>query len=623
VQSAFAPIELGKKGLVAHSVAMQTVGHNLSNAAVEGYSRQRVELRATEPLYYPQLNREETPGQIGQGVEVSRITRIRDLLLDGRIVSETNLQGFWEARDKYTLMLEQVQNEPTDHSVRTLMDRFWDSWQELSLRPTESAARRSVLETGRALVDGIHNQYRRLKGIRDMLEQDVRGTVEQVNSLTKEIAALNGQITKSEALGDNPNDLYDRRDVLVERLAKLVDITVSNRDPDEFVITSGGVHMVQGQHHEELAAVADQANEGYSRVTWDGDGDAVFRGGTLTGLLGLRDVDARGEIQKLDLMTQDFIDLVNEVHSRGFGLDGSTGQDFFVQYPFVNNAQGNYDLRGTGAFDSTWIFRVTGINSLDPQEQVGLAGTITLPGATGPVAIDYRPTDTVADIVDRINLSGAEVVARLDDQGRLSLKANPSGNPAYPDFVIRGIEDSGQLLVGYAGILREPGAAGAFTWTRPDEVAAFRPGVQWAVAPLAHPSGWITVNRSIAEDPNRIAAAAGVDGRPEGIGDGSIALAIARLRTEPVMIGRSSSFDSFFADRVADMGLRGEEAQQNLDTVKLVIKDLTDTRESLSGVNIDEEVTLMIQLQHGYSAVARFVTTFDGMLDVIINRMAV
>ena len=162
--STFAPIELGKRGLVATTEGLQTVGHNVSNASVEGYSRQRVDMSATYPLYAPQLNREETPGQIGQGVDVSRIERIKDMLLEGRIVSEQNLQGYWESRDKYILMMEQVYNEPTEHSVRALMDQFWGAWQDLSLNPTEMASRRSVLETGKALVDGIHDRYVRPEG---------------------------------------------------------------------------------------------------------------------------------------------------------------------------------------------------------------------------------------------------------------------------------------------------------------------------------------------------------------------------------------------------------------------------------------------------------------------------
>ncbi|HVO37922.1 MAG TPA: flagellar hook-associated protein FlgK [Spirochaetia bacterium] len=626
MQSTFAPIELGKRGLVATTQGIQTVGHNLSNASVEGYSRQRVEMTATEPLYEPQLNRELTPGQVGQGVEVSRIERIKDMLLEGRIVSEQNLQGYWDARDKYILMLEQVYNEPTEHSVRTLLDKFWGSWQELSLNPTEMANRESVIQRGKALIDGIHDRFRRLKGVRDMLEDDVRGTVKQVNELTTEIAGINKQIQKIQALGDNPNDLKDRRDLLVGKLSNLVDITVTYNDPaGEMVITTGGMHIVQGPHHETIDLEANKADEGYSRLVWGDDRqDVHLRGGRLASLLQLRDGDARSEIQSLDLMTVNFIDLVNEIHRKGFGLNGETGTDFFVERPFVFDVNGNYDRAGNGTFDSSWIFRVTGANALKPKDLLGLAGTITLPGRQGNVTVAYNPTDTVEDVITRINLSGSEVVARLNSEGKLSLKATPSADTANPDFVIRGIQDSGQFLVGYSGILNASGPAGAYTWNQANAVQALRQdGAQFAVAPLAHPAGWIEVNPRLAADPGSIAAASGTAGRSEGIGDGTAALAIAQLRTTPVMIGVTSTFDGYFADKIAAIGLKGDEASRSMDTTKLVMKELTDMRESLSGVNQDEELTKMITYQNGYAAIARFVSTFDQMLNVIINRMAV
>ena len=612
VQSTFAPIELGKRGLIAHSTALQTVGHNMSNATVEGYSRQRVEMKAFEPIYAPQLNRAETPGQIGQGMVVSSITRVRDMLLEARIVGEQNVQGYWEARDKYLLMLEQVQNEPTDQSVRTLLDRFWQSWQELSARPTETGARRAVLERGNSLAEGINSRYLRLKGIRDMIDGDVQGTVQQVNSLTGEIASLASEIIKSEALGDNPNDLYDRRDLLVGKLSTLLDITVSYRDEDELVISTGGMRIVQGRNHEEFALEPDPNDEGYGKLVWaDGRDPVTLRGGTLASLVELRDVDTKGEIQALDLMSQNFVDLVNEVHRQGFGLDGSTGADFFVQHPFIDNAQGNYDANGDGAYDATYVYRATGANTLVATDQVGLRGTLTLPGAGGDVAVEYFPTDTVRDLVERINLSGAEVAARLNSEGRLSISGVPSADSRNPDFVLRGLQDSGRFLVGYAGILDQSGPAGAYAWTRADAVASLRDDGDFSVAPLAHPAGWIAVNQKIADDPNTVAAAAALDGRSAGPGDGGTALAIAQLRTEPVVLGVTTSFDNYLADRVADIGLRGEEAARSLETVNLVMKDLTDTRESLSGVNMDEELANMLSYQRGYESIARIVTTFD------------
>ena len=130
-------------------------------------------------------------------------------------------------------------------------------------------------------------------------------------------------------------------------------------------------------------------------------GRPSFRGGTLASLVELRDGDTRGEIQALDLLTVNFTDMVNEVHRRGFGLDGGTGVDFFVEQPFVLDVTGNYDANGDGAFDSTYVFRVTGANSLRPKDLLGLAGTLTLPGQHGPVQVEYQPTDTVEDLLTR------------------------------------------------------------------------------------------------------------------------------------------------------------------------------------------------------------------------------
>jgi len=622
--STFTGIELGKRSLVAHAQGMYTVGHNLSNASTDGYSRQRVKMEPFDPIYMPGLNRAETAGQLGQGVSAVAITRIRDSILEERIVAQANGQGFWEARDKYLLMVEQVYNEPTDSSVRSLMDRFWESWQELSVFPSQFSARQAVLQRGQALIDGIHTRYQALKQVRDMLDTDITVTVERANTILRDVAGLNREIVKIKAAGDNPNDLLDRRDLLVKELSGIIDITVDNRDPDEFLIHSGGLHLLQGSEVHGLATVTDPLNDGYMSVIWDKSAEAAyFRGGSLAALMELRDGDLRGEIQKLDMMTVNFIDLVNEIHEKAYGLTGTTDTPFFVEHPFINNLAGNYDGNGDGVYDTSYIFRITGNNVLDAEEQIGLKGTLALSAPSGTVRIEYFPTDTVGDVVKRINNSGAEVVARLNNDGMLSLKGTPAADGANPDFVIRYVEDSGNFLTGYAGVLLGGGPAGAYTWERADAVLSLRGGVQYAVAPLAHPAGWIEVNPVLMNDPGAIAAGFGENGRPAEAGDGRAALAIAGLRNTPVMVGKLSSFDEYFAEVVADIGLRGEVAGRSLDTENLIMKELEDMRASISGVNIDEELSLMIKFQHGYSAASRFISEVDKMLDTIINRMGV
>jgi len=625
MHSTFTGIEIGKRSLISHNQGMNVIGHNLSNASVEGYSRQRIEMKAYEPIFIPGLNRAETAGQLGQGVIADRIERIRDEILEGRIVGQANGQGYWETRDKYLLLTEQIYNEPTEYSVRTLTDKFWESWQELSVHPEEMAARNQVLERGQALTEGIQRRYTGLKEIRGMLDEEVNATVTRINGILQEIAGVNEQIVKVKAMGDNPNDLLDRRDLLVKDLSTMVDITVDKRDPDEFLIHTGGLHLLQGRVVHGLQVESDPLNEGYSQVQWAANGEeAHFRGGKLASLLELRDTDIREEIQKLDMMTVNFVDLVNENHRDGFGMNGKTGLDFFKEYPFINNVAGNYDRNGDGQYDSTYVFRMTGTNALQPKEQLGLQGVMTLSGNTGNIEIPYFPTDTVEDVIRRINLSGSEVVARLDRNGYLSLKGAPSGQMDNPDFVIRHVEDSGQFLSGYAGLLQNSGAAGAYEWAQADAVAALRGDEQnYAVAPLTHPAGWVEVNRQLKEDPSSLAAGFGVNGRPAESGDSSAAVSIAALRNQDIMVGRVPNFDEYFSQVVAEIGLKGETAARALDTENLIMKDLTDMRDSISGVNIDEELSQMIKFQHGYSAAARFVSAVDEMLDVIINRLGV
>ncbi len=625
MQSTFSGIELGKRSLLAQNRGLQTIGHNLSNASVDGYSRQRVELQPTDPLYRPQLNRAETPGQIGQGVDIARVERIKDMLLEGRIVSQASGEGYWEAHDKYVLMLEQVYNEPADISVRNLMDHFWDSWQELSLFPEQLAARQSVLTRGTTLIEGIQLRYQELEQIRTMLNDEVKIAVAEINQLTTGIAALNEEIIKVQAAGDNPNDWLDRRDLLVERLSGYINITINTSDPDEFNVHSGGYQLVQGAVAHRFDTVDDRENEGFAKVVWGEGGETTqFSDGKLAALLELRDWDVRGQIQGLDNMAVNFVDLVNEIHRDGYGLNGESGRDFFVEYPFVNNVLGNYDRNGDGEFESSYIYRITGANVLDPQQQIGLSGTMTFSAPRGLVTVNYRPTDTVGDIINRINYSSSEVVARLDNSGRLTLKATPAETASDPDFVIRYAADSGQFLIGYAGLLENSGPEGAYAWSQADAVSALRAdGTDFAVAPLAHPSGWIGVNPELMRQPAAVAASNGTAGRPGEPGDGSAALAIASIRNTPVMVGQIYSFDDYFADTIADVALKGEESRIALGTQQAIMKDLRDTRASISGVNIDEEIAQMIKFQHGYSAAARFITTVDQMLDTIINRMGV
>ena len=631
MSSSFAAIELGKRSLMTHSQAIHTSGHNISNADTEGYSRQRVEVKTFDPLYRPDLSRAETPGQIGQGSTVESINRVRDEMLDQRIVAQSNQESYWDTRSHYYTMIEQVYNEPDEVSVRTTMDKFWESWQELSLNPESTANRQAVVTRGQSLINSIRNRDAALTGIGNLLNSDIETNVKQLNDYANQIAKLNTEIVRSRAMGDNPNDLLDRRDAVVEKLSKIANITTDQRDPDEFMVHIEGKVLVQGNvaRNFEVAPVLD--NYGYSQVIWQDTKElAVVKGGSLGALIELRDVDVRHEIQSLNTMTMNFADLVNDVHRNAVGANNVTGLDFFIQRPFVENTVGNYDSNGDGIEDKSYIFRLSGTNNLNPQEQVGIEGVMTLSGPTGNVNVAYYPTDTVEDVINRINDSNGEVKAYLDRNSNLVLKATTAEDIYNPDFVIRHVEDSGHFLAGYSGILAAQGEQGAFDYNQPDAVNALV-GVgtqapktaQFAVSPVENPSTYVQINERITNDVMNVATAFADHSETALNGDGRAAVDIAAIRNTKVMLGHERTFDDYFADSVTHVGLMGEQAETNLLSQNAVMDDLRSLRDSISGVNIDEELADIMKFQHGYNAAAKFVTVIDSMLDTVINRLKV
>ena len=621
--STFSGIELGKRSIMAHTDAITTAGHNISNANTEGYSRQRVQLKEFDPLYKPDLERAERAGMIGQGMDSQSINRVRDELLDQRITEQQHSESYWETRSKYYTMIEQIYNEPDDVSIRSNMDKFWEGWQELSVHPESQAARQAVVTRGESLADSIKTKWEALMGVGNLINGDIEATVKQVNDYTRQIASLNAEIVRSRGMGDNPNDLLDRRDLLVDKLSKIINITSDMRDSDEFMVHLDGHVLVQGgvARSFDLETVVD--NNGYDKLVWKDTGNnAVIKGGTLGALIELRDVDIRSEVQSLNTMTMNFSDLVNDIHRNGYGANNVTGLDFFTQHSFVENVNGNYDRDGDGTLDHSYIFRFTGTTKLNPQEQIGLEGVMTLSGSGGNVQVAYHPTDTVETVINRINDSNGEVKAYLDRNNNLVLKGTTASAVENPDFVIRHVEDSGFFLTGYTGILQASGAAGAYDYAQADAVQALA-GAQFAVSPVLNPAGYIEVNQALKNDVMSVAAAYKDNSGNVNAGDGRAAVEIAAIRNTKVMIGHERTFDDYFADSVTNVGLKGEQAENMHLSHSAVMEDLRSLRDSISGVNIDEELADIIKFQHGYNAAAKFVTVWDSLLDTIINRLGV
>ncbi|NLM71035.1 MAG: flagellar hook-associated protein FlgK [Synergistaceae bacterium] len=267
--NSFFGLEMGRRALDYFRRGMETAGHNISNADVEGFSRQRVEASTTRPFTEPGLNRPAIPGQIGTGVQIDAIVRLRDAFLDIQFREENTVKGYWEQIDRAMDALQVYVNEPAGKGFKTSLDEYWGVLQELHKRPDSSSVREEIVEKTKNLTVYLDQLVMNYDEYRTAMNREVKLMVQEVNTIIEQIAALNRTIAQVQAAHGNPNDLMDRRDLLVEKLAKFIDIDVNPpclEGDGEFKIDLHGKLLVQGEQTRHLVLVDVPGNRGFYDV---------------------------------------------------------------------------------------------------------------------------------------------------------------------------------------------------------------------------------------------------------------------------------------------------------------------------------------------------------------------
>ncbi|WPM06116.1 flagellar hook-associated protein FlgK [Borreliella sinica] len=627
MDSTFSGIEIGKRSLFAHKDAMNTVGHNLSNATKPGYSRQRVTMKTAIPLYVPQLNRAQKQGQLGQGITVQSVDRVKDELLNTRIIEESHRLGYWTSQDKFISMLEDVYNEPEDQSIRKRLNDFWESWHDLTNQPQGLAERKIILERGKSFCEAIRSRFHSLERIYIMANDEIKITTDEANNYIRNIANLNKQISKSQAMKDNPNDLMDARDLMVEKLGNLLSVSIENKqDPNEFLIHSEGRHLVQGSIANEFKL---EATNGPTRTRWNilwTNNDKVYlKTGKLGSLLEIRDAEIKNEIDELNDIAANITELVNEIHEVGHGMDKKSGRSFFSQELKLTDDRGRYDTNGNGQFDSVHIFKINSTNEIFPEEKLGFYGTLKF-GATNSneiIEIPYNAPDTVQDVINRINTSNAQVTARINSEGKLEIKAVKEQENENITFRIKHIEDSGLFLTTYTGMLNASGPEGAYDYKNINTTDKLIPKSTYSISPLKNPAAWIKVADTISSDPSKIAAGIKNPTNEISMGNNQAALRISSFGNSQIMIGKNLTLNDYFANTASNIAIKGQISEITKESQSQILKDLTDLRMSISGVNKDEELANMIEFQQAFIAASKFITVSAELIDTIINKMGV
>ncbi|GED56746.1 flagellar hook-associated protein FlgK [Brevibacillus formosus] len=333
MRSTFHGIEVSKRGLFAQQSALNTTGHNISNANTEGYSRQRVNMQATTGLPYVGMQASIEPGLLGTGVQATSIQRLREEFLDIQYRNEHKRQGYWDGRLETLEKLEGIMNEPSDTGLQKVMDQMWQAWQDLAKDPTDTSARAVVRERSKAVADTFNTLTNHIKEVQTDLNNVVNVKAMEINSLGQQIANLNNQIANVVPHGYQPNDLYDQRDVLLDKLSKLVEVRTTQSTAGMVNVTIEGREFVTGITSQPVATVQNPAT-GLSDMTLGG---AAFvpTTGYMAGTFQSRDQIVPNMLKRLDVLAVNLTKEINDLHRAGRSLsdiNNGTVQDlpFFV-----------------------------------------------------------------------------------------------------------------------------------------------------------------------------------------------------------------------------------------------------------------------------------------------------
>lgn len=246
MEPTFLGMETMRRALLAQRRVMDTIGQNVANATTPGYSRQEAVLGSTLAYPAPGTMNLWGSGQIGTGVFVEEIRRFRDDFVDKQLRLGNMNQGELEVEKSTLLQVENVFTEPsTTEGISDALGAFYSAWQELSKRPDNTSVRQQVLSTAQDLVDVFHHTDQTLREIRVDLNGQLQKDIVEVNRITHEIADLNKSIAKATTAGDAPNDLMDKRDLLLDELSNYVDFTTQTTDANQIAVSVGSRELVR------------------------------------------------------------------------------------------------------------------------------------------------------------------------------------------------------------------------------------------------------------------------------------------------------------------------------------------------------------------------------------------
>ncbi len=562
----FGTLGVAKSALFASQLALQTTANNVANAGTPGYSRQRVDLREATPETLP-------VGQVGTGVTVDGIRRLRDQFLDQQFSQAQQALGEYQAEQSTLAGIEGLLGEPSENGLQASLSRFFASLSDLASYPSDLTTRQTVLEQAQVLAGDFNRLSTGLSNMKRNLESEIESRVSDANDLLRDIASLNGQVLTVTVAGGSPNALMDRRDALLDDLAQLLSVTRQTRADGtvQVSLAGGGGILVDGSTAATLGAQLSPTADDYQMTL--GGSVVIPAGGTIAGLLHSRNDPAdyvKYAQTQLDDLASTLIQQMNRLQATGAGMAGlesATSQNAVSDAAIPLGAAGlPFPVTAPGSFSVFVYDPVTGA--------VSASGTVNITSTT-----------TLNDVASQLGAIGG--LTTSVSGGVLEVSAATGST-------FRFANDTSDVL---AALGMNPFFTGTTART-------------------------IAVNPALLSDPRLLSTATPDPGSGlVGAGDNSAVLTMAGLRQAALMDGGTATLQDFYASTVGAVGSRAAAMNRRFESQDLVLRTIRNQREQVSGVSLDEEMTDLIRYQHAFEASARLIRIVDELLDTVVNGL--
>lgn len=640
--SASSLMSIGMRAMNANLAALQTTGHNISNANVLGYSRQQAELATSTGQF-------TGAGYFGKGVDVTTVTRSHNAFLTREAAAAKSQGAGDQARLEQLSRLEQL-FPPGERGLGYASGRLLNAMVDLASRPQDSSAREVVLARAQELASRFATTGQQLDNLQTGVTQDLRNGVAAVNELTQRIADVNEQISRTVGTGQTPNDLLDQRDQLIADLSGYLQVTTIPSDDGSLgVFMASGQRLVLGRAAMQLALVPDAYDISRQAVGIVENGvtralpAALVGSGSLGGLLRFQHEDLAGARNQLGQLAAALAYSLNDQQARGLDLrtpPGSGAPVFAIGSPAALPAQTN-GRDGAGNFIASVAMSVADATQLQPSEyelrtDPATPGQYLVTRLTDGLQRSIANGATVDGLVITVGAPAPSATDRFLLQP-LTRTANtmrrvltdPRGlAAAAPLEAVRGITNAGTATVAgltvvsasvnpqHTASIAFTNASGAYAWELRDRTSnalvSSGTGTWTPGTPIALNGFELQLEGVPATGDSFVVAQTAYPQANNGN-----AVAMAALRDARLVNGQNIT--DAYASVMAAIGVQVQSAGVAADISQGVAASAESRRASQAGVNLDEEAARLIQFQQSYQAAAKVLQVAQSLFDTLLQ----